>query len=58
LHAAKRLGYIDERTYKSLDDLTRMVAAPLNGLIKRNRTLLKVAAPVIGIFLVCVSKLA
>ena len=37
LHAARRLGYIDEDTYRSLDDLTRMVAAPLNGLIKKHR---------------------
>ena len=40
LHAARRLGYIDEDTYRSLDDLTRMVAAPLNGLIKKHRVTL------------------
>ncbi|MGH9175368.1 MAG: four helix bundle protein [Vicinamibacterales bacterium] len=37
LHAARRLGYIEEETYRSLDDLTRMVAAPLNGLIEKHR---------------------
>ena len=38
LHAAHRLGYIDDATYQRLDELTRMVAAPLNGLIRKHRT--------------------
>lgn len=37
LHAAHRLAYLDDQTYRMLDDRTRMVAAPLNGLIKRYR---------------------
>ncbi|HXG87721.1 MAG TPA: four helix bundle protein [Vicinamibacterales bacterium] len=37
LHAAKRLGYVDDDTYRRLDDSARMVAAPLNGLIKAMR---------------------
>ena len=37
LHAANRLGYIDAATYTAMDDLTRMVAAPLYGLIRRER---------------------
>ena len=38
LHAAHRLGYLDEVTYRQLDDRTRMIAAPLNGLIRSTRT--------------------
>jgi four helix bundle protein len=38
LHAALRLGYIDQLTYDRLDELTRRVAAPLHGLIRHNRT--------------------
>ena len=37
LHAAHRLAYLDDETYRLFDDRTRMVAAPLNGLIKRYR---------------------
>ena len=37
LHAAHRLAYLDDQTYRMLDDRTRMVAAPLNGLIKKYR---------------------
>ena len=36
-HAAFRLGYIDQTTYDRLEEQTRMVAAPLNGLIRRER---------------------
>jgi four helix bundle protein len=38
LHAALRLGYLDERTYRTIDDQARMVAAPLNGLLKKYRS--------------------
>ena len=38
LHAARRLGYIDEATYVELELRVRQVAAPLNGLIKTTRT--------------------
>jgi four helix bundle protein len=37
LHAANRLGYIDEPTYRALDDQARAVAGPLNGLLKHYR---------------------
>jgi four helix bundle protein len=37
LHAAHRLAYLDDQTYRMLDDRTRMVAVPLNGLIKKYR---------------------
>ena len=37
LHAAHRLAYLDDQTYRMLDDRIRMVAAPLNGLIKKYR---------------------
>ena len=37
LHAAHRLGYLDEGTYRTLDDRARMIAAPLNGLIRATR---------------------
>ena len=38
LHAACRLGYVDAASYASLDERTRMIAAPLNGLIRSTRT--------------------
>jgi four helix bundle protein len=44
LHAAHRLGYLDDETYHGLDERTRMVAAPLNGLIRNTR--MRVAADV------------
>ena len=37
IHAAFRLGYIDKSTYEQLETHTRMVAAPLNGLIRKER---------------------
>jgi four helix bundle protein len=37
LHAAHRLGYLDDESYRVLDDQARMVAAPLNGLIRSTR---------------------
>jgi four helix bundle protein len=37
LHAARRLGYISDLTYDSLERQLRAVSAPLNGLIKMNR---------------------
>ena len=37
LHAAHRLGYLDAQAYTARDDRTRMVAAPLNGLIRNAR---------------------
>jgi four helix bundle protein len=37
IHAAFRLGYIDQPMYQRLEEHTRMVAAPLNGLIRRER---------------------
>jgi four helix bundle protein len=37
LHAAQRLGYINPTEHKRLDDVTRRVAAPLFGLIRRER---------------------
>lgn len=37
LHAAHRLGYLEDAAYRSLDERTRMVAAPLNGLIRSTR---------------------
>ena len=48
LHSARRLGYIDEAEYKRLDDLARMVAAPLHGLIRKRRATL-VANTVVSI---------
>ena len=37
LHAARRLGYIDAATYDRFELMIREVAAPLNGLIRRER---------------------
>jgi four helix bundle protein len=37
LHAARRLGYIDEATYVELEVRVRQVAAPLNGLIRSTK---------------------
>src|SRR5262245_16695703 len=37
LHAARRLGYIDQKTYDEFELRVRQTAAPLNGLIKANR---------------------
>ena len=37
LHAAHRLGYIDDVTYQRLDEHARMVTAPLYGLIRKKR---------------------
>jgi four helix bundle protein len=37
LHAARRLGYIDESTYIELETRVRRVAAPLNGLIRSTK---------------------
>ena len=37
LHAAHRLGYLDDESYRALDDRTRMIAAPLYGLIRSTR---------------------
>jgi four helix bundle protein len=37
LHAAWRLGYIDDTMYESFDRMAREVAAPLYGLIRRER---------------------
>ena len=38
LHAARRLGYIDEATLADLERKIRQIAAPLRGLIRRYRT--------------------
>ena len=38
LHAARRLGYMDEATYLEFDLKVRSVAAPLNGLMRRYRS--------------------
>lgn len=37
LHAAHRLGYLDDRTYPQLDRMIREVGAPLHGLLDRVR---------------------
>lgn len=37
LHAARRLGYISDELYCELELRVRQVAAPLNGLIRRER---------------------
>lgn len=37
IHAALRLGYIDDATHERLDLQARMVAAPLHGLIRHER---------------------
>jgi four helix bundle protein len=48
IHAAFRLGYIDQARYEHLDELTRMVAAPLAGLIRHHRAsrLVKAIVPI------------
>ena len=38
LHAASRLGYVSEAEHAALDRKTRMVAAPLIGLISATKT--------------------
>lgn len=38
LHAALRLGYIDQTRHDELEVLCRMVGAPLHGLIRHERT--------------------
>lgn len=38
LHAAKRLGYIDDGLYEQFERQVRQVAAPLNGLIRSTRS--------------------
>jgi four helix bundle protein len=38
LHAARRLGHINEETYLAFEIRVRSVAAPLNGLIKSNKS--------------------
>ncbi len=38
LHAARRLGYVSEAMYLELEIRVRAVAAPLNGLIKANKS--------------------
>ncbi|HYU80607.1 MAG TPA: four helix bundle protein [Vicinamibacterales bacterium] len=51
LHAAKRLGYIDQQTYDRLDLLVRQTAAPLHGLLRRVRfgkLMLSQGATIIG----------
>jgi four helix bundle protein len=60
IHAAFRLGYIDENRHQQLDEITRMVAAPLGGLIRHHRgagavkaivpavTLLLLLGPMVG----------
>jgi four helix bundle protein len=49
LHAARRLGYIDDQTYSEFELRVRQVAAPLNGLIKmqkaKQRLRFRVTAP-------------
>jgi four helix bundle protein len=37
IHAALRLGYIDQATHDRLDEGAKRVAAPLNGLIRHER---------------------
>ena len=44
LHAAHRLGYLDKVAYRALDDRTRMIAAPLNGLIRSTKLKMMSAA--------------
>jgi len=46
LHSARRLGYIDGAEYRRLDDLAKMVAAPLHGLIRKRRAALVARAAV------------
>jgi four helix bundle protein len=46
IHAALRLGYIDQDTHDRLDDMCRMVAGPLHGLIRHHRA--KQNATVVG----------
>jgi len=41
LHAATRLGYLTDDEYRRLDESTRKVAAPLNGLIKSKKQKLR-----------------
>ena len=50
IHAAFRLGYIDQARYEHLDELTRMVAAPLSGLIRHHRAsrLVRAVAPTVA----------
>src|SRR5262245_42630061 len=56
LHAATRLGYLTDDEYGQLDERTRMVAAPLHGLIKSNRQTLLVSGAVYagGLFLAAI----
>ena len=35
LHLAKRIGYLKAEDYRTIDEQTRMTAAPLRGLLKR-----------------------
>jgi four helix bundle protein len=37
VHAALRLGYIDQATHDRLDEMCRMVGGPLHGLIRHHR---------------------
>ena len=53
IHAAFRLGYIDQDRYEQLDELTRMVAAPLNGLIRHHRAarVIKAIVPTVSLLI-------
>ncbi len=55
LHAARRLGYVDDATYNRLDDQARMVAAPLYGLIRKKRAELIVKRTVSFVTLVLIA---
>jgi four helix bundle protein len=37
LHAARRLGYIDEDAFETFEERVRMIAGPLYGLMRRYR---------------------
>ena len=58
IHAAFRLGYIDQSKYEHIDELTRMVAAPLSGLIRHHRAMrfVKAVAPT-AMFVVLLSQI-
>jgi four helix bundle protein len=53
LHAAHRLGYLDDTHYEQLEAQVRAVAAPLNGLIRKKRAILAVrnATATVGILI-------
>jgi four helix bundle protein len=49
IHAALRLGYIDQALHDRLDEMCRMVGGPLHGLIRHHRAkrLAKAVVPIV-----------